>query len=1123
MGPANYLALRASGAALSSYPYGLNVLPFTEFSVCAWVHYAADTSNALIAEIAGVMELNVVNNGVSFSLSPQSAVRWMDGTRSLTEGWHFIAATVRAIDKKTALARIYFDGQLKLEAPIPPPDTPPGLAPMALGGSLHGRIRRVSFYIIELSATQIADLEFEQLAEDKAPKPWADFDFRQNPPYVNGMKGDFAKPDIFAYTPALELQDYGFAVPVHDEGVNPGGRQVDPYTVQAWVYVKYQAPTHVILVNSDIDRDAGIGLRLIFDAATGNYAFESRRGSLTTGTAVTSAATISANSWVNLATTFDGTTLTVYVNGTSSGTPVTAGPITEALYEGEIMIGAAFAPMRTGGVDTLQGYIAGVDVWDTALTATQISNYCTAAPSIDAPGLVARYDMSVHPATNWVTGNSLALGDATKVSAQHSFVPAPPGGGGHWVSAVDSDETKGTGPEVEPATLERWRAALDPAALYDGQRRLMEDACRRDMAAAATPEDVATIRSGYAAAALRYNAGVGPDMPVMFSRHVENGRFYFVSHSRRGSFVLLNEPEAASADCDMWRVSIFLIILGGFLDIFGIDIPKTINKGGRACMLILRVLKDPRVEAVFGSGSAITAGNILRVLEVTYELGVLRTLVTALLTLSFWVFLGLIFRLILSLTPAKVAATIANLAATVVLLIIAFNNRPASCTAPPAIVLKAIKFRHCPLGKAVQALPARQDRFTPIEPPEWRCDSSSVCSVVYAVDQVTGKTVTIRAAFETDTRAAMSAVISATGTGRLGSTNAVTVNFLNGKSVPEYVEFELASHTIGQDGIQKNDFSLLWSYTPPTVHVFRSGVSGEGMDKVATPPPPVTIRMSTGTTYEVLTTPTAPWNVASMGPEQPWIDALEAMASSVRGCTNPDSVAKNIVNALYANGHIAYDTVAGTTHYVSNVNDFSTFDLTQFSARITGKTAGNGGLANCTDYAAAVVTYANLHGCDIYTKVLGETTTTPSGGRAPGSFACNKVMLAGRSANGWVWPFATAPGGPGDFGYHEVGRKEDNQTGYIYDASLKIDRGNYPWWWSSTPATPHEAGGEGFEFDPKGNEPWKLPDGGYSPLAEPYSPLLYRTRLAWNTAGGIPKCQLVGVQPKSNGGRRPFV
>lgn len=1117
MGPANFLALRASGAALSSYPNGLSVPPIAEFSVCAWVHYAADTSNALIAEIAGVLALNVVSNGVSFSLSPQSAVRWMDGARSLTEGWHFIAATVRVVDKKTALARIYFDGQLRIEAPVPPPNAPPGLAPVALGGGLHGRIRRVSFYVIELSATQIADLEFEQLAEDKAPKPWADFDFRQNPPYVSGMTGDFAKPDIFAYTPALELQNYGFAIPVHDESVNPGGRQVDPYTVQAWVYVKYQAPTHVILVNSDIYRDAGIVLRLIFDATTGNYAFESRRGSLTTGTAVTSAATISANSWVNLATTFDGSTLTVYVNGASSGTPVTAGPITEALYEGEIMIGAAFAPMRTGGVDTLQGYIAGVDVWNTALTATQISNYCTAPPSSDAPGLVARYDMSVHPAKNWVTGNSIALGDATKVSAQHSFVPAPPpGGGGHSVSVVEAGETKGAAPDVAPATLARWRAALDPAALYEEQRPRMEDACRRDMAAAATPEDIETIRSGYAAAALRYNAGVGSDMPVMFSRHIENGRFYLVSHSRRGSFVLLNEPESASDDCVMWRVSIFLIILGGFLDIFGVDIPKIVNKGGRAFTLILRVLKDPRVEAVFGSGIAITAGNILRVLEVTYELGVLRVLVTALLSLSFWVFLGLIFRMILSLTPAKVAATIANLAMTVVLLIIAFKNRPASCTAPPAIVLKAIKFRHCPLGKAVQALPARQDRFTPIEPPEWRCDSSSVCSVLYAVDQVNGKTVTIRAAFETDTRAAMSAMISATGTGRLGSTNAVSVNFLNGKSVPEYVEFELASHTIGEGGIEKTAFSLTWQYTQPTGHGDSSSVDAEGMDEVGTPPTPKQIQVANGYTYEALTTPTAPWDVSDRNQSTwPWISAVAAMSEVVAGTSTRRDLARKVADAIYNSSYLQYDTTAGLPHYVAVVGVVSTFELSKFSERIGGN-AGNGALVNCSDCAAAVVTLANLFGADLAALPLASDTILP--------IDINMIQLIGGSANGWVWPSPVGPTGPGSFQFHEVAMLSDSfRHQRVYDASLKIDTGYYPWQWTPPPppAPTHTPGGTDFEFEDHVAGEHYGHD--FKPLTMPYPQQFYRTRLACNTSVGIPRCKIQNPDSNTQNGRRPFI
>lgn len=90
---------------------------------------------------------------------------------------------------------------------------------------------------------------------------------------------------------------------------------------------------------------------------------------------------VPVRSWVHLAYTWDGTTGTIYLDGTAVGTSTTA-------------------PARTGGGlgigygsgDTgWQGYIDEVMVWGTARSAAQIQSDRTSGPSATAAGLLAYF------------------------------------------------------------------------------------------------------------------------------------------------------------------------------------------------------------------------------------------------------------------------------------------------------------------------------------------------------------------------------------------------------------------------------------------------------------------------------------------------------------------------------------------------------------------------------------------------------------------------------------------------------------------------------------------------------------------------------------------------------------
>ena len=99
---------------------------------------------------------------------------------------------------------------------------------------------------------------------------------------------------------------------------------------------------------------------------------------------VITSAVIPTGSWTHVAGTFDGTTLTAYVNGVAQGTTTFSGSINPSSYP--IYIGGV--PYTLGGTRLFNGLIDGVEIWNVALTSTQINAYMLCPPHGAETGLV---------------------------------------------------------------------------------------------------------------------------------------------------------------------------------------------------------------------------------------------------------------------------------------------------------------------------------------------------------------------------------------------------------------------------------------------------------------------------------------------------------------------------------------------------------------------------------------------------------------------------------------------------------------------------------------------------------------------------------------------------------------
>jgi hypothetical protein len=144
-----------------------------------------------------------------------------------------------------------------------------------------------------------------------------------------------------------------------------------PYTLEAWVYPTRNPGANNWTGIFDRESDAGSGrdgynLYFLGSAGTDTYFFTER---FTSGSynpvSVTLNQSITVNNWHHIVGTYDGTTLTLYRNGSSVGTPVTT--------TGNITNSSKTLTLGVRGGQYFDGRISNAKIYNRALTAAEIS------------------------------------------------------------------------------------------------------------------------------------------------------------------------------------------------------------------------------------------------------------------------------------------------------------------------------------------------------------------------------------------------------------------------------------------------------------------------------------------------------------------------------------------------------------------------------------------------------------------------------------------------------------------------------------------------------------------------------------------------------------------------------
>jgi hypothetical protein len=756
--PTNYtlLKLSANAHAETASSIGIDLNGATAFSIDAWVKLNGLCARASIFSKAGVFDFGIAGDTVFFQIHGYPAVQTTPNVSVLDdETWHHVCATYA-----NGQVRLFIDGIFNVFQGISGIGAT-GTDPFLIGNGLQSLVKNVRVYNVQLDSDTVF-LNMYNSPVASSVICW--FDFSQNPPKETGSQGlaitlkDQAK--MITVYPALKLIGTSYAKPLHDKMVNPGGYQLDSYTVQTWIYVTDTSVLEqMIFINDDLTLDSGMGLYLEYSSVSNGFHVKSQRGSIDIAADIlTSTAVIQPNTWVNVGTTFDGTTLSIYING-ELDTSATFGPIQNIQLVSTLVIGAAQSAGVPNGTSCFQGYISRVDVWETTLSPVEIAKYMAAAPETTTTGLQGLYSFDSSPARNLVNGHPIGLTDGAELDYQI---------GNALITSGDFESVTETNLGVNKKTICSikehidWNEHKKSAYTFSEARKASLKDIENEFSGKELANLKEKINSNWDDVIYKYEHNP-KEIPFIVTDHKIDGKYVMLCHTRLGSYVAYTADFHTISDCDLWKVKLLFVVVAGFLDAFFGLVAKMEQKV--IDFIGTRVLVNGAINAQMAAGAVMTPLIAYNIGKTMYDQGLLKDLVKLMIDLGWWALFRMLAKLVLKFLGVGAANTIASLVATAALFIKTYGERPASCEPLPVVTIASIKFNYDTGSKGQDAINIRKNLATPVTIPEWQAGETLAADspAAYAITETTGKTVQIQVKFNINTTAAKTVQLQATG------------------------------------------------------------------------------------------------------------------------------------------------------------------------------------------------------------------------------------------------------------------------------------------------------------------------------------------------------------------------
>jgi hypothetical protein len=368
--------------------------------------------------------------------------------------WHFLALT---FDPTAMQLCVYVDGALGLQATVSAPTVPAGGTFVLTNG--YARTNSFNFWTVCLTGAALLPT-WGPPAVGTAGLDTS-LDLAQLPPVdVSGNNRTVLVGETTSAVwtaPGLVLTGIGCLSPDPQDGLNPGSGS-EPFGVQLWAYplgviTLLNAGAQTLIGNGDIAGAAGLAVYLQVDATGTRWVLAARLGG-NAATPILASTTVNPNEWHNYAVTYDGSTLTLYVDGNAAGSGQPAAPA--SVGTPSVSLGAISDGTWPGGYShPFVGYLQAVSFWSRALSASDIASNMTTEPDLLDPDCGAYFGLAVGDTINRVTDRQSLLVGAADTALQITEVP---------ISIAPATDRRGAPTAPDRTELDAWLNRLAQAA-----------------------------------------------------------------------------------------------------------------------------------------------------------------------------------------------------------------------------------------------------------------------------------------------------------------------------------------------------------------------------------------------------------------------------------------------------------------------------------------------------------------------------------------------------------------------------------------------------------------------------------------------------------------------------------
>lgn len=660
-----------------------------EFTVDAWVRPDDPDTEADLLTCDGCFRLGIDSSGLTLEIAGLPPFRATAEEKLAQPDWHHTAV---AFDRQ--FIRFYVDGECMQTVSASGRGTgSPG--EFRIGSGLDGRMRSLRIFSRGLSADEVAAGMFGPSAEEALT---ADFDFTCNPPCDRKNPSRTLRlsggAEIIEIYPSLRLSGNAFASPHDPDGINPGGGHLDPYTVHAVVRTGTARGRQFIFANSRPQIDSGMGLYLEYDDTTRRMSLRSLRGStLADDRTLISESTIAADTWVSVATTYDGEKLRLYIDGRKDA-EAAFGPVAVGADRGNPIIGGRFLGDEPTVTESFQGSISRLEVWSRALSDEEIAACADTLPETDAEGLTCLFDFSAFHVRNEADCAPVCMSDGAII-------------GEYVAAAASAPQAERCAPHRRPSIANKAVYEVDPQLLQSFRNEASLKLDDEQLALCRTANDCAEMAEELAlllpegtdiAAVLRKldarrsEALAAGTQRFRVTQHRAGKDFYIAVHFPESSYIAYRCGIDAIDECVLLRIRLIFTLIVGIADILLGVKPTLTDKAVK--FIQSKVLTLPEVCTVLAAGTGITAAGLFRIGRTLVSKGLLKELFKMILTLGFWALVRMAVRMVLSFLGVGAADMIASLAATVITFSLLMSEFLKRCLPFPPVSLYGIKFNH---------------------------------------------------------------------------------------------------------------------------------------------------------------------------------------------------------------------------------------------------------------------------------------------------------------------------------------------------------------------------------------------------------------------------------------------